>query len=83
MELKKFLSLPSVNKKKNHSNMLIIPVKEGESIEKALKKYKKKYEKVGIVKQLRERQSFTKPSINRRQEIIRAKYRLYMQLTEQ
>ncbi|MBX7095429.1 MAG: 30S ribosomal protein S21 [Flavobacteriales bacterium] len=63
--------------------MLIIPVKEGESIEKALKKYKKKYEKVGIVKQLRERQSFTKPSINRRQEIIRAKYRLQMQLTEQ
>lgn len=63
--------------------MLIIPVKEGESIDKALKKYKKKYEKVGIVKQLRERQSFTKPSINRRQDIIRAKYRLKMQLSEQ
>jgi small subunit ribosomal protein S21 len=63
--------------------MLIIPVKEGESIDKALKKYKKKYEKVGIVKELRERQSFSKPSINRRQEIIRAKYRLKMQLTEQ
>ena len=63
--------------------MLIIPVKEGESIDKALKKYKKKYEKVGIVKELRERQSFSKPSTNRRQEIIRAKYRLKMQLTEQ
>ncbi|HRE75179.1 MAG: 30S ribosomal protein S21 [Flavobacteriales bacterium] len=63
--------------------MLIIPVKEGESIEKALKKYKKKYEKVGVVKQLRERQSFTKPSINRRQEIIRAKYRLRMRLAEE
>ncbi|MFZ5552550.1 MAG: 30S ribosomal protein S21 [Bacteroidota bacterium] len=63
--------------------MLIIPVKEGESIDKALKKYKKKYEKVGVVKQLRERQNFTKPSVARRQEIIRAKYRLKMQLSEQ
>jgi len=63
--------------------MLIIPVKEGESIDKALKKYKKKYEKVGIIKQLRERQNFTKPSIEKRQGIIRAKYRLKMQLAEQ
>ena len=62
--------------------MLIVPVKEGESIEKALKKYKKKYEKVGIVKELRERQAFTKPSVNKRQEIIRARYRLKMQLQE-
>lgn len=62
--------------------MLIIPVKEGESIDKALKKYKKKYEKVGVIKELRERQSFSKPSINRRQEIIKAKYRLKMQLAE-
>jgi small subunit ribosomal protein S21 len=62
--------------------MLIIPVKEGESIDKALKKYKKKFEKVGTVKQLRERQQFIKPSISRRQEIIRAKYRLKMQLAE-
>lgn len=63
--------------------MLIIPVKEGESIDKALKKYKKKYEKVGVIKQLRIRQAFAKPSINRRQEMIKAKYRLKMQLTEQ
>lgn len=62
--------------------MLIIPVKEGESIDKALKKYKKKYEKVGVIKQLRERQSFTKPSINRRQELIKARYKLQMQLAE-
>jgi len=62
--------------------MLIIPVKEGESIDKALKKYKKKYEKVGVIKQLRERQSFTKPSIKSRQEMIKAKYKLKMQLAE-
>jgi small subunit ribosomal protein S21 len=62
--------------------MLIIPVKEGESIDKALKKYKKKYEKVGIIKQLRERQSFSKPSVKSRQEMIKAKYKLKMQLEE-
>lgn len=62
--------------------MLIIPVKEGESIDKALKKYKKKYEKVGIIKELRERQSFSKPSIKRRQEIIHAKYCLKLRLEE-
>jgi small subunit ribosomal protein S21 len=54
--------------------MIIVPVKEGESIEKALKKYKKKFEKTGVVKELRERQHFTKPSITRRQEIIKAVY---------
>ncbi len=54
--------------------MIIVPVKEGESIEKALKKYKKKFEKTGVVKELRERQHFTKPSIIRRQEIIKAVY---------
>lgn len=62
--------------------MLIIPVKEGESIDKALKKYKKKFEKVGTIKELRERQAFTKPSINKRQGIIKAKYKLRMQLEE-
>jgi small subunit ribosomal protein S21 len=55
--------------------MIIVPVKEGESIEKALKKYKKKYEKTGVVKELRERQKFTKPSIVKRQEKIKAIYK--------
>lgn len=55
--------------------MLIIPVKDGESIEKALKKFKKKVEKTGLVKELRERQKFTKPSVARRTEMIRAAYK--------
>ncbi len=54
--------------------MIIIPVKEGESIDKALKKLKRKYERTGVVKELRERQKYTKPSIKRREEIIKAKY---------
>lgn len=58
--------------------MLIIPVKEGESIEKALKKYKKKYERTGVIKQLRSRQKFTKPSVVRREEKLKAIYRNQM-----
>lgn len=54
--------------------MLIIPVKEGESIDRAVKKFKKKFEKTGVVKELRGRQAFTKPSVRRREEIKKAIY---------
>lgn len=54
--------------------MIIIPVKEGESIDKALKKYKRKFEKTGVVKELRERQKYTKPSVKKRQELLKAIY---------
>jgi small subunit ribosomal protein S21 len=54
--------------------MIIVPVKEGESIDKALKKYKRKFEKTGTVKELRERQKFTKPSVKRRFEVLKAVY---------
>jgi small subunit ribosomal protein S21 len=62
--------------------MLIVQVKEGEALEKALKKFKKKFEKTGVVKQLRERQKFTKPSIRRRETVIRASYRQKLQTGE-
>jgi small subunit ribosomal protein S21 len=54
--------------------MIIVPVKEGENIDKALKKYKRKFEKTGVVKELRERQKFTKPSVKRREEVMKAAY---------
>ena len=54
--------------------MIIVPVKEGESIERALKKYKRKFEKTGVVKELRERQKYTKPSIIKREAKLKAIY---------
>ncbi len=54
--------------------MIVIPVKEGENIERALKRFKRKFEKTGVVKEFRERQAFTKPSIERRAEIKKAIY---------
>ncbi len=54
--------------------MIIMPVKEGENIERALKKFKRKYEKTGVLKELRRRQYFSKPSINKREQMMHAVY---------
>ncbi len=55
--------------------MLIIDARESDSLDKALKVYKKKYEKAGIMKEVRARQSFTKPSITNRTTRLKAIYR--------
>lgn len=52
--------------KQKQNNMIIMPVKEGENIERALKKFKRKYERTGVLKELRRRQYFTKPSVAKR-----------------
>ncbi len=54
--------------------MLIVDARESESIDRALKKYKKKFEKAGILRELRSRQVFTKKSVQRRNEVLRAAY---------
>ena len=46
--------------------MIVVPVKEGENIEKALKKFKRKFEKTGVIKELRSRQAFETPSVANR-----------------
>ena len=54
--------------------MIIIPVKEGDNIERALKRFKRKYEKTGVVRELRRRQAFDKPSVVKREAKMRAIY---------
>ncbi len=54
--------------------MIIVPVKEGENIDRALKKLKRKFEKTGVVKELRERQKFSKPSVVKREQLLHAIY---------
>ncbi len=56
--------------------MIIIHVKEDESIDRALKRYKRKHRDIGVVKELRKRKHFLKPSVIRRNEILSAAYRL-------
>ncbi|WP_317047180.1 30S ribosomal protein S21 [Flavipsychrobacter stenotrophus] len=66
------------NSKRGYYYMLIIDSKDCENIDKALKKYKKKYEKSRVLNQLRDRQSFTKPSIRRRTQVLKAVYKLQL-----
>ena len=62
--------------------MIIVQVKEGDNIEKALKKFKRKFEKTGIVKELRSRQSFEKPSVTNRKKMMKAVYVQKLRLVE-
>ena len=62
--------------------MIIVPIKESENIERALKRFKRKFEKTGIIKELRERQAFKKPSVRKREEMIKAVYKQGLQLAE-
>ena len=62
--------------------MIVVPVKEGENIEKSLKKFKRKFEKTGIVKELRRRQQFDKPSVTKSLKKERAVYVQQLQQIE-
>ena len=54
--------------------MLIIPIKEGENIDRALKRFKRKFDRTGTKNLLRERKQFTKPSVKRRAQVQKAQY---------
>ena len=63
--------------------MIVVPLKEGENIEKALKKIKRKFEKTGVVKELRNRQAFEKPSVTKRKRMMHAVYVQHLQQAEE
>ena len=63
--------------------MIIVPIKEGENIERALKKFKRKFEKTGTMRELRARQSFSKPSIVNREQRKKAIYIEQLQREEE
>ena len=54
--------------------MLIIPIKDGENIDRALKRYKRKFDRTKTMKNLRNRKQFTKPSVSKRAQNIKARY---------
>jgi len=54
--------------------MIIIPVKEGENIDRALKKLKRKFERTGVVKELRARKTYVKPTVKKREQKLKAIY---------
>lgn len=62
--------------------MIIVPVKEGENIERSLKKFKRKFEKTGVIRELRSRQAYLKPSIVNRKQKLKAIYIQQLQQEE-
>jgi small subunit ribosomal protein S21 len=58
--------------------MIIINVKDGESLDKALKRFKKKFEKTGVLRELRSRQAYEKRSVTRRNIVKHAVYKQNM-----
>ena len=63
--------------------MIIVPLKEGENIERALKRFKRKFEKTGAIRELRARKNFVKPSVKKREKIQKAIYVQHMQLEDE
>jgi len=70
----KLLSIFAVLKRGGDDTMLIIPIKDGENIDRALKRFKRKFDRTGTMRQLRKRQAFSKPSVTRRAQIQKAQY---------
>ncbi|MDW7690688.1 30S ribosomal protein S21 [Flammeovirgaceae bacterium SG7u.111] len=62
--------------------MLIIKVKDNESVDRALKRFKKKFEKTGALKEIRSRAFYEKPSVARRNQKIKAAYKQKMYANE-
>lgn len=63
--------------------MIIVPIKDGENIEKALKKFKKKFERTGTIRELRSRKNFEKPSEKRRMAKMKAIYVQHLRLQDE
>mgnify|MGYP001806750643 CR=1 FL=1 len=63
--------------------MIIVPIKEGENIERALKKFKRKFEKTGTIRELRSRKTFVKKSVKKREEVKKAIYVQALHLNEE
>jgi small subunit ribosomal protein S21 len=63
--------------------MIIIPIKEKESVERALKRFKRKFERTGVIKELRERQAYKKPSVKKREALINAVYKQKLRQQEE
>ena len=63
--------------------MIVVPVKDGENIERALKKFKRKFERTGVIKELRTRQQFDKSSVANRKKMMKAVYVQHLRQTEE
>ena len=82
-EVKKVYIFAVLKEKGGDKGMIIVPVKEGENIERALKKFKRKFEKTGAVREMRSRKNFEKPSVKKRIAKQKAIYVQHLRLLEE
>lgn len=82
-KFEKIIILLPTEKKGGVCNMIIVPIKEGDNIERALKKFKRKFEKTGIVRELRSRKTFEKPSVKKRDQMKKAIYVQKLQIRDE
>lgn len=75
--------MQSAIRKGGGNKMIIVPVKEGENIERALKRFKRKFEKTGAIRELRARKNFEKPSEKKRVQMQKAIYVQHLQLMDE
>ena len=80
---KNLLIFAATKKRRCLHIMIIVPVKEGENIERALKKFKRKFERTGTLRELRGRKTFEKPSVRKRAQKQKAIYVQKMQLLDE
>ena len=66
-----------------HEANIVIRVKDNETIDRALKRFKRKFERIGVLKKLRARMFYKKPSMAHREERLKAIYRQKMRAKEQ
>jgi small subunit ribosomal protein S21 len=65
------------------SEMPVVHVREEESFENALRRFKRKVEKSGILTELRKRQHFEKPSVKRKRKAVQARKKALRKLAEE
>lgn len=63
--------------------MIIVQIKDGDNIERALKKFKRKFEKTGAIREMRARKNFEKPSVKKRAARMKAIYVQHLQLLDE
>ena len=59
--------------------MLIIQVRDGENIDRALKRYKQKTRRTKLINTIRERKQFDKKSVHKRKKLAKAAYKQKLQ----
>ena len=63
--------------------MPIVQVRDEESFENALRRFKRKCEKSGVLTELKKRQHFEKPSVKRKRKAVQARKKMLRKLAEE